>query len=279
MLIAILILVLLLILCVLYLLALCANRKPKDFYGFEKYLYAHRGLHNAKIGVPENSLLAFRLAVENGYGAELDVHLSRDGKLVVMHDESLLRTAGVDKNICDCTAAELNEMRLEGTEEKIPYLQEVLEIFRGKTPLIIELKAVHKNHAALTRKVCALLRRYPDVKFCMESFDPRVLMWLRKNQPKIIRGQLSCDFSREDTEVKGVLSVILTNLLLNFITVPHFVAYKFEDRKNFSLRLCKALWGVQEVNWTIRSEADAKTSLEEGSLIIFEHCRPEALEM
>lgn len=278
MLIVLLIIVLILILVVLYLLALCANRKPKDFYGFDQYLYAHRGLHNSKIGVPENSLMAFQLAAEHGYGAELDVHMTKDGKLVVMHDENLLRTAGVDKNICDCTAAELEEMRLEGTQEPIPYLYEVLQIFRGKTPVIIEIKTVNKNHAALTRKVCAMLRKFPDVKFCIESFDPRVLMWLKKNHPKIIRGQLSCDFSKEENQVKGALSVILTNLLLNFTTVPHFVAYRFQDRHNFSLRVCKALWGVQEVSWTIRSEKDARTALEEGSMVIFEHCRPE-LEM
>ena len=125
----------LVILLLLWVLSLRGKRKKAGFFGLAAYHYAHRGLHGD--GVPENSLQAFRLAAENGYGAELDVHLSKDGRLVVMHDESLMRTAGVERNIADCTAAELSEMRLEGTAQKIPYLEEVLPIFAGKTPLII----------------------------------------------------------------------------------------------------------------------------------------------
>ena len=140
----------LLLLGLLWLLALCAKRRKSGFFGLESYHYAHRGLHDSRQGVPENSLSAFRLAVQAGYGAELDVHLSRDGRLVVMHDESLKRTAGVERNICDMTAQELDACRLEGTEEKIPYLEEVLPLFAGKTPLVVEIKPCKGNHARLT---------------------------------------------------------------------------------------------------------------------------------
>ena len=54
--------------------------------------YAHRGLHDKEVGSPENSLAAFKEAVESGYGAELDVHLLKDGNLAVIHDSSLFRT-------------------------------------------------------------------------------------------------------------------------------------------------------------------------------------------
>ena len=123
------------LLAALWLLSLRGKRKKRGFFGLEKWHYAHRGLHGD--GVPENSLQAFHLAVQNGYGAELDVHLSRDGRLVVMHDESLKRTAGVGRNIADCTAAELEQMHLEGTAQKIPFLEEVLPIFAGKAQLVI----------------------------------------------------------------------------------------------------------------------------------------------
>lgn len=266
------VLIALALLLVLWAFSLRGKRKKADFFGLAAYHYAHRGLHGE--GVPENSLHAFRLAAESGYGAELDVHLSKDGRLVVMHDESLLRTAGVEKNISDCTAAELDALRLEKTAQKIPYLEEVLPIFEGRTPLMIELKPFRGNHAALCKAVCTLLKRHPKLQFCMESFDPRVLLWLKKHEPDIVRGQLACDFLRERSTLAAVSALFLTELSANFLTVPHFVAYKFSDRKRLSLRLCCKLWGVQEFSWTIRSRQDAQTALSGGALIIFEHCRP-----
>lgn len=258
---------LLLLWCVL----IMARRKKKGFYGLAGYHYAHRGLHGN--GVPENSLKAFALAAQKGYGAELDVHLTKDGRLVVMHDESLLRTTGVDKLLCDCTARDLQKLTLEGTSEPIPYLEEVLPLFAGKTPLVIEVKTCKRNYKTLTEKICSLLAQYPDLTFCIESFDPRVLMYLQKKHPKIIRGQLSCRFSRE--KGKSALSrFIHSNLLLNLGTTPHFVAYQFEHRGNLSFTLCRRLWGVQEFSWTIRRPQDAEKALRAGALIIFEDFIP-----
>ena len=264
----------LLLLGLLWLLALCAKRRKSGFFGLESYHYAHRGLHDSRQGVPENSLSAFRLAVQAGYGAELDVHLSQDGRLVVMHDESLKRTAGVERNICDMTAQELDACRLEGTEEKIPYLEEVLPLFAGKTPLVVEIKPCKGNHARLTELTCRLLDRFPEVSYCIESFDPRVLFWLRRHRPQIVRGQLSCNFLKDRNNLAWPLAFLLTNLLTGFLTLPHFIAYRFSDRRNPSLRLCRRLWGVQEFSWTIRSPEEAEEALKDGCLIIFEHCRP-----
>lgn len=262
----------LLLLAVLWVLLLRGVRKKAGFFGLEKYHYAHRGLHGN--GVPENSLAAFRLAVEHGYGAELDVHLSKDRRLVVIHDESLKRTAGVEKNVEELTAEELNACRLEGTQEKIPYLEEVLALYEGKTPLIIEIKAVKRNHAELTYRVCELLKNYPKLQFCIESFDPRVIRWLKKNRPDIIRGQLSCNFVKRRHNLSFPLAVLMTNLASNALTRPHFVAYRFADRRGLAPYLCRKLWGVKEVSWTIENATDAKTALDDGAMIIFEKFKP-----
>ncbi len=255
----------------LWLLMPIGKRKKKGFYGLAGYHYAHRGLHGP--GVPENSLLAFRLAVQAGYGIELDVHLTRDGRLVVMHDESLRRTVGVEKNLCDCTAGELKAMRLKDSREPIPFLEEVLPLFSGKTPMIIELKCCKGNHKELTDKVCALLAAYPDVKFCIESFDPRVLIHLQKKHPHIIRGQLSCHFDK-NSGIGAGLRFVLRNLLMNFVCYPHFVAYCHTDRGNPSFWICRKLWQVQEFSWTVRSAKEAEPLLGEGAMIIFEHFKP-----
>ena len=90
----------------LYLLCLRCDRR-RDWKKLRGWRYAHRGFHD-KPRIPENSLPAFKRAVQCGFGAELDVHLMKDGHLAVIHDASLLRTAGVDVQIEDLTAAELS---------------------------------------------------------------------------------------------------------------------------------------------------------------------------
>ena len=273
--------VLIVVLCLLafssllFLFLPIGRRKKQGFYGLAAYSYAHRGLHDIEHGLPENSLRAFRLAAEYGYGAELDVHLSKDGRLVVMHDESLQRTAGVDRNIADCTAEELDALCLQGTEEKIPYLEEVLPVFEGRTPLIVEIKGYGKNYAALTEQVCRMLDRFPKLQYCIESFDPRVLFWLRKHRPEIIRGQLSANFIKERSGLSFVTALLLTHLCANFLTLPHFVAYKFEDRNTLGAVLSMRVWGVQEFNWTLRTAQDVAQSKKNGALPIFELCRPD----
>ncbi len=112
--------------------------KQKETKRFKGSYYAHRGLHNLENGIPENSLLAFRKALEAGYGMELDVQVTRDGELIVFHDETLERVCGIPKKIADCTCAELENYFLLETQEKIPRLAEVLELVEGKVPLIID---------------------------------------------------------------------------------------------------------------------------------------------
>ena len=119
-----------------YLLVWFLLHGRRDGPGWEKlegFRYAHRGLHGP--GVPENSLAAFRRAAEAGYGAELDVHLTRDGRLVVIHDGDLERMCGVPGRVAEKTAEELAALRLAGSEEHIPLLEEVLPLFAGRAPL------------------------------------------------------------------------------------------------------------------------------------------------
>ena len=261
-----------LILLILYLLSL---RGRSGYPGVEKlrgWNYAHRGLHSK--GVPENSLAAFRAAVEHGYGAEFDVHLLRDGGLAVIHDSSLKRTTGHDGKIEELTTKELCNYRLEGTEETIPTFQEVLEVFSGKTPLIIELKPEGGNHEALCMAACAAMAGYEGV-WCMESFDPRVIYWLRKNRPDIIRGQLAENYLRKPkNKLPLVLKIALAFHLENFLCRPDFIAYDYGTRKVLSNPICRKLWGVEAVSWTLRSPEEHETALKEGWIPIFENYLP-----
>ena len=261
-----------LVLAVLYLLSMMTKRRPKTgFYGsLGDHHFAHRGLHAIGAGIPENSLRAFRLAANNGYGAELDVHLSRDGRLVVMHDASLKRTTGANAEIPSVTAQVLDQLTLEGTREKIPYLEEVLPLFQGRTPLLIEIKTDNDNYEELTEKVTELLCQYPNLDFMIESFDPRVLRWLKKHRPDIIRGQLACDFSKTPGSLTKVQQFMMTNLMTNFLTRPDFVAYKYEDRDQLAPQLCKKIWRPQMFWWVVNDQNQANELIEQNDMIIFE---------
>ena len=263
---------LLIILVIVYLFAIrCRSGHPglKDLQG---WAYAHRGLHGN--GVPENSMSAFKAALDGGYGIELDIHLLKDGNLAVIHDSLLNRTTGAAGHIEDLTTEELKNYRLEGTEETIPEFMDVLTLYNGKAPLIIELKPENGNHAALAEATCKMLEGYKGV-YCIESFDPRCITWLRKNRPEVIRGQLAENFFKHRNELPDYLRFILTHCLYNIAAVPDFIAYSFEDRNDsISVKLCRKLWKAQGVSWTIRTKEDYDTAVAEGLLPIFEYFTP-----
>lgn len=257
----------------LYLLAMQGRTGWPGMEQLKEWKYAHRGLHDLKGGVPENSLEAFRQAAAHGYGAELDVHLLADGGLGVMHDSELQRTTGCEGKIEDLTVAQLSNYHLQGTEQTIPTLEQVLETVAGTTPLIIELKT-DENAAQLCQKTCELLDSYQGV-FCLESFDPRCIIWLRKHRPDLIRGQLAENaLHSKDPEIPWMMRFIMAFQLSNFLSRPDFIAYDFNARKNLSNFLCRKLWGIQGVSWTLRTQEEFDTAVSEGWLPIFENIRP-----
>ena len=261
----------LILIAVLLFCTYCRKDHPglKDLQGWS---YAHRGLHGN--GIPENSMAAFRAALDHGYGIELDIHLLKDGNLAVMHDSLLNRTTGESGHIEDLTTEQLKDYRLEGTEETIPEFMDVLTLFNGKAPLIVELKPENGNQAALAEAACRMLETYKGV-FCLESFDPRCIAWLKKNRPDIIRGQLTENFFKSRNDLPDYLRFALTHNLTHFLTRPDFLAYHFATRKDsFTTELCRRLWKCQGVTWTLRSKEDYDTAVAEGWLPIFEGFEP-----
>ena len=261
---------LLLLICAvpLYLLLIRGRTNAPGAEKLYGWAYAHRGLHN-KPAVPENSLAAFRLAAEQGYGAELDVHLLADGGLAVIHDYSLERTVGISGKVEDLTTTQLKNCHLEGSQEVVPTLQEVLKLVAGRVPLIIELKSIKNNAFQLTEAVSQVLKSYEGV-YALGSVDPRCLFWLKRRHPEIIRGQLSEDFLKNTAHLGKFVDFVQTYLFLNWLVKPDFIAYRFAERHNPSNQLCLRFWGMQGAAWTITAQEDLELCLTEGLLPIFE---------
>lgn len=239
-------------------------------------LYAHRGYHD-KPHIPENSLAAFRRAVEHGLASEFDVHLIADGSLVVFHDDDLERETGVKGSIEAYDITSLRKLRLEGTDEKIPTFDEVLDVYEDSgIPLLIELKCVNNNYRELTEAVIRRLDSYKG-EYVVESFDPRALMVYRRLRPEVIRGQLSQNYFRSREGLPYLQVVILTHFMLNKLTKPDFLAYKYQDRNDRGLRALIKKRGYGLALWTVTSPEEYRLAEEAGSIPIFEQISPEEL--
>ena len=206
------------------------------------------------------------------------MHLLRDGTLAVFHDSDLKRMTGVTGVLEDCTAQDLAALHLASTPETIPQLCEVLSLYEGTgLPLVVELKSYRGNHRALAERTAKELDKY-QIPYCMESFDPRCLMWLRAFRPEIIRGQLSENFRKDARGWEHFVGFLLSNLLFNAFTAPDFIAYKFEDRRRFAPRICRAFYGAHMFYWTVRIYEDLKAAEREGAQAIFEGFDPDGAE-
>ena len=248
------------------------KRKTRLMKRLKHFDYAHRGLHDNKESYPENSMAAFKRAVERGYGIELDVHLTKDKQLIVFHDDTLTRMCGIDKEVCDCTANELTSLHLLETNETIPYFKDVLQLVNGQVPLIVEVKVEHDNFNELCAAVDDMLESYTG-DYCIESFHPLAVLWYKKNNSEVIRGQLSCSYKKPDKK-RSPLYTFLAYLGMNFLTKPDFIAYSQKDLNNLSFILNHKYFKAMTFIWTVRELDDLKKLKEQGHTIIFENFEP-----
>lgn len=192
---------------------------------------AHRGLHGA--GVPENSLAAFLAACDAGVGIELDLQPVGDDAVAVFHDYDLQRMCGVDGELAALDREGLRRLRLDGTDEHVPTLDEVLDLVDGHVPLALELKQPREAIAAeaLCRRVAALLDGYGGPVAVM-SFDPVLLRWFARNRHPAPRVQLGATRRIPDVAEKldalGIprwKELALSSLAVSLISTPTMVGY------------------------------------------------------
>lgn len=159
----------------------------KDLAWLTQKPVAHRGLHDNKT-IPENSLAAYKNAVDHGYPIELDVYLTKDGELIMHHDPVLKRTVGIHKFVTNIDSSNLNQYKLYNTDECIPTFDQMLKLVNGKVGLIIEIKKTNRPKE-VCEAVMNKLKNY-DGKYCVESFDIKVVDYMHKHYPDVILGQL-----------------------------------------------------------------------------------------
>ena len=223
--------------------------------------YAHRGLHDA--ATPENSFAAFAGAIAAGMGIECDIQRSGDGQAMVFHDWDLDRLTGESGPVDRHTAAALGQMLLNGSNDRIPSLREVLGLVRGRVPLLIEIKSRRSYHVAGScLAVLRVLEGYQGPHAVM-SFDPRVGKWFAKHAPRIVRGLVM-----SEEHDRGLEGAARRHLWL-WIAKPDFLAYDVRDLPS-RFAVAQRKRGLPVLTWTVRSAELRKVAKDHANAPIAE---------
>ncbi len=231
---------------------------------------AHRGLHDLFAGRPENSRIAIEAAAAAGHPAEIDVHMLADGEIVVFHDFNFARMCGDERQVLQCTSRDIRPLRLRGTGEGVPLLRDVLAVAVGRSPLLIEVKNDSRFDRRCEKALARLLDDYRG-EFAVQSFNPFSVQWFARHRPAIVRGQLACKFRGED--VPWHRKWLLSNLMMNVFSRPHFIAYKFDELPRLAVTRCRRA-GLPVLGWTVRSEDQQRAAMPHCDNIIFEGYLP-----
>jgi glycerophosphoryl diester phosphodiesterase len=190
---------------------------------------AHRGLHSLDKTVPENSLKAIELAMNNNYGIEIDVNILKDGTVVVFHDPNLKRLCNIDKDLSEVNYEDIKELKLLDSNEKISTLSEILNFVNGKVPLLIEIKPFG-NLKLFCERFYDTIKDYKG-EYGIHSFNPYVVRWFKKNHPDVIRGQIT-EYFRNNHKMKRISKYLMKSMFFNRFTKPDFVNYGIVDLPN-----------------------------------------------
>lgn len=210
-------------------------------------IIAHRGIYD-NIKVPENSIKAFKKAIDLNYPFELDVQMTSDGEIVVFHDDNLKRLTGIDKNLSDCSYEEVKNLKLNNTFNHIPLFEDVLKLNNDKSLILIEIKST-KYRKQIIDKIMNLLDGYSN--YIIQSFDPKIVKYIKKHYSDIVCGLL--------------LHHNYDNFFLNIILKSSFILrYSKCDFVSLSKKLLKnkkymrKIDGYEKCIWTIKSNEEMK---------------------
>jgi glycerophosphoryl diester phosphodiesterase len=236
---------------------------------------AHRGLHDARAGVIENTPAAFAAAVAANYAIECDLQISADGEAMVHHDDALGRLTDGSGRLDEMTGAELRRVAFKGTTDRMISVGELCELVAGRVTLVIELKSGRAGDQRLARRAAAILAGYAGPAAVM-SFDPAQIVPVRTHAPLLTRGIVaqrgSEHFERERIFGRGKRALAYGRDALR--AQPHFIAYAVKDLPAALPLAARHLCGLPLLTWTVRSMDDQQCAARWADQMIFEGFRP-----
>lgn len=241
----------------------------KDLTFLKTYQFAHRGLYTKDQMVPENSMLAFKKAIDNGYAIELDLNITKDLVPIAFHDFNMKRLCGINQDIDQITYASLKDIKFIPSGERISTFAEVLDYVSGQIPLLIELKP-HGNVIKLCESVMSVLKDYHG-PYAIFSFHPSVVYWFKKHHPEVIRGQIAERFKGQ--KLSFIQRYLLRTMFFNMFTKPDFISYGINDLPYKKLDRLKKK-GLTIISYAARSQAQYDFVRSRYDNVVFEFFLP-----
>ncbi len=232
---------------------------------------AHRGLHRSPDGIAENSLAAARAAIERDFAIECDVQRTGDGEAVVFHDFALDRLTDETGPIASLPSRSVVDLKLKGSNDRVPSFAAFLDQIGGKVPLICEIKSMFDGDVRLADRVFALVQDYRG-PVAIKSFDPAVVIHLRKrgcDRPLGIISEATFDDPQWHM-LPAALRRSLANVLHFSETRPDFLSYHVNDLPHAVPYLCRAVLGLPVMTWTVRTPEQRQRAAAWADQMVFE---------
>ena len=233
---------------------------------------AHRGLHDDDRGILENTATAFAAAMRRFYAIECDLQLSGDGEAMVFHDQTLDRLSAAKGRLIDRTAAQLKQVALCGSVDRIQTLPELLHQVNGRVPLVIELKSHWDGSLALVGRTAEIVGNY-DGQLALMSFDPDVVAGLAKLLPRVPRGLVAERASVMEARLDLSRRLELRHFSHVARSRPHFLSYHVDGLPYGPPRAFRQA-GLPVICWTVRDAETASWSRRYADQITFEGFLP-----
>ncbi len=230
---------------------------------------AHRGLHDFKQGIVENTASAFQAAIEKGYAIECDLQITRDGEAVLFHDDTLERVTEGKGLVKDMSTAEMKALTIRNSKDHVQTLGELLAQVKGQVPLVIELKPQWDGDESLARRTVEVMKGY-EGPYCLMSYDPDVVAAVRRLSPDTVRGivaERNLDYYAGAMAPRRLIELRTLSHLTR--TQPDFVSFYAEELPWAPVAAFRAA-GKPVITWTIRSSAEAQRARRNSDQITFE---------
>jgi len=229
---------------------------------------AHRGLHDAKAGIIENTASAFLAAIAGNYAIECDLQISADGEAMVYHDNALGRLTDGEAPINALPAADLKRVAFKSTKDRMLTLAELFDLVSGRVMLLLELKSQYSSDRRLPERVAKVVAGYPGPVAAM-SFDPKQIAALRALAPCLRRGLTA---QRPGSGERGGYAASYVGDVV--AGRPQFLAYRVQDLTSLLPRFTRTILRLPVLTWTVRTESDRRFAARYADQIIFEGFLP-----
>jgi len=236
---------------------------------------AHRGLHDAAHGVIENTAAAVRMAIDAGYGIEIDVQVSADGEAMVHHDDVLGRLTDGAGRLDGLSVAALKQVPFRGSTDRMLTLGELCDLVAGRATILVELKSRFDGDNRLPARVAKVLSAYRGHAAPM-SFDPGQMTALRHQAPRLVCGIVAAKYrphpywDQMPFWMRRGMGYLVTGLAAR----AQFVAYAVTDLPALAPLAARHVFGLPLLTWAVRTEAQQSIAARWADQMIFEGFRP-----